>query len=189
MTSYIGPELPPHLRKQSDNSDDEATENNKSEDNEKEGVIGPLLPPALKRKEESSSLDDGKRTGSSHSSEESEPESDEDASYGPALPPGFQIKRTEQRGSEGCSTIMGPAIPHSLRTELSDRTRTSDSSRTLNSDSESDDSVIGPVPASSEADYEAYLRDQVEARAKSMKDQLTKKVSTVHYFCSKVARL
>lgn len=142
--------------------------------------IGPVLPPHLAQKskqlrEQESTKDEEKVQGITENEKylekRDEEKSDEDESYGPALPPGFP----KREGHCSNSRIIGPMRPqfsehHAAPIKVSENSGSEDD----------DDDIIGPsLPFNidTDADLERTKMD-IEARSRAQKDRLSGKTDT-----------
>ncbi|KAL1924442.1 uncharacterized protein VTP21DRAFT_4096 [Calcarisporiella thermophila] len=143
----IGPQIPEHLLRKSEDSPEEAAQ-------EEEDVgIGPALPPGFLKP---SSENESKPFGT-----QDEEQSDE-AAFCPELPPDL----IEERKSKTDRKVYGPAVPPPLN---EDRAYIANAA-------EDDDDIIGPKPPPSEANLEKDDMEtriaEFEERAARMKQKL-----------------
>nr|CAB3250423.1 GPALPP motifs-containing protein 1-like [Phallusia mammillata] len=128
MSEFVGPALPPHLGK---STADDASSDEDICNEETESIIGPVVPP-------------------SHNTVEK----DDDALFGPALPPNLLKPAVEK--------VIGPTLPPGFdRSDLNQ--------------SDSDEEIIGPLPLPQGVtlDEKKLIAIDFEDRSKKMKDKLT----------------
>ncbi|XP_051918711.1 GPALPP motifs-containing protein 1 isoform X2 [Hippocampus zosterae] len=179
----IGPALPPNF-KNADDSDDER-------DFLRFRVLdaGPALPPGYKRGEPSSSSDESeevavkrvKTSEEKHTEFEKSKDEEDDGFFGPALPPGFGKKQS----SPERPPVLGPALPPGFRRAVYDHDDGDGDEEgfpgpalppgykadSFSSEGE-DEIIIGPMP--SDGPVQNTVAQDIERRARIMKDKLTK---------------
>lgn len=184
--AYV-PSLPPNLLKSKmrENSDSdsygptlplskhESTKNKREEssDSEEDAYV-PSLPPSmqqhgLKRKEESEA--NSNKLIKKDSEEDSE---DSEDMYGAALPPHLMKNKNNDASLPSTKRIKGPTLPPGFVPPEMPSSFTKSEEET---DSESDDDqrlIIGPTPSAVPLNAEEYRIQQLELRAKRMKDKL-----------------
>jgi len=159
-SEFYGPALPPGFVKGSSGT--------------KSSEALPALNSSRKRRHHSSSSDSSSSSASSHSSErqnvdrhksaEKEPSQLSDQMFGPALPAGFGA--ASQPVSDE-SSFIGPVLPLSVKPAAVTQV-----------DDDVDDD-IGPLPSLNTDSKTQSTIEQIESRAKLMKDKLEGKVYNV----------
>lgn len=139
--------------------------------------IGPVLPPHLAKKlkesEERETAKDQEKQNQNKVEEkyeaEEKHESDEDESYGPALPPGFQMKELISSRER----VIGPMKPQFCENYAAQTTSKVCGNR--GSDDEDSDDIIGPsLPCDIDPDFALErVKMDIEARNQAQKDQLS----------------
>jgi hypothetical protein len=148
--------------------------------------VGPALPPHLKEGPKMGNLEsqsshvtsilpllketDGNADNSvliRDAEEEASSTDPRDEMYGPALPPGLRMDLN--RSSKGLTArgILGPHLPPGMKFEES----------VDDGDSDSESSVVGPMPAPEGGSSGTYYQDQIDDRALRMKRKLVGEVS------------
>lgn len=152
----IGPALPPQKKqnaKSPDDSDEEVQGPSLPTDllkNNQDTAIGPALPPHL-LKAKSNSITETKQS------------EDEDQDIGPTIP---NAKKKEN--SDKTSQVIGPVLPPHLRAALLEEAENNtEIIQPVEDQSESEDDVIGPLPAGHSGKNPSYT--QLEERALQLK--------------------
>ena len=199
MSEFIGPPLPPGLSKTQEAKVDSRDQDVTGPHGTSQSFsFGPQLPPHLSKREkklDQSEENDQERlnsdAASSHyghilSSASKTSISDKDStvattsssSYGPMLPPGFEVPGDSVEGGRGggdsCadSRIIGPSLPPGVGVDESEGDE--------EEEEEEEEEVIGPMPVVggvSEADSSMRRKKEFESRAKAMKEKLLGKVA------------
>ncbi|XP_066923233.1 GPALPP motifs-containing protein 1-like [Clytia hemisphaerica] len=147
---YVGPALPPYLKKSKESSIGPSQPSFVKNDTQS---IGPLLPPHLRKSQESNDDDDDSPLGPASSSMNVQ-STCESKSYGPALPPG-----------------MGKRPDASLNAN-----NKSEISEDDGYDDEDDDEIVGPLlPSFAEEASAKSVAEEFEERASAMRNKLTGK--------------
>ncbi|XP_024937393.1 RNA-binding protein 25 isoform X2 [Cephus cinctus] len=141
-----------------------------SDDLNDEGTCGPVLPGTSIKKAEPVLQPDPSRiigpTLPPYLSKSTEDEDNLESSFGPALPPRLM---QQKKGDPELENIIGPCLPNGSGS-LDD----GNAMETIESDSE-DENMMGPLPADHPAATNSYVQQQLERRARRIKDEFREK--------------
>lgn len=139
-------------------------------------IIGPSLPPEIRLKSESPESNRNEVFGPTLPGQVANKKTA--AIIGPSLPPHLRQENTlshvsseedESTSHQHCS-VFGPTLPSHLIAKVTEKTYD-------NMCSDSEDDIVGPMPANHPAALDGYIQRQLEDRARRMRDKLDAEVS------------